>query len=149
MLYRVACGLDPGVSIGMIIVRYPAEWRFNPLDVHILRSSVTTEYTPILDLIEEGEQRADHLGVRLTVVMEDFVGSGPRNPDVTRSIKMCGWIEGLCETRKLELITQTPLQMGPFERIAAQQLANAHIEYSPHLRSALAHVLCYLERRYR
>lgn len=149
MSIRIAAGLDPGVSTGLVLVRYPALWRYHPDSVTIVHTEVVTEYGHITEFLDLAASQADQYSSRLTVVMEDFVGSGPRNTEIVRSIKMCGHIEGTCEVQGFELVTQTSVQFKPFVREATALLENSKQEFSPHKVSALAHILCCLERRHR
>ena len=73
------------------------------------------------------------------VVIEDFIGSGPRTPAAILTLKLIGFLEGMLTELDITHRLQPPQWRKPFLREAKEFEGVPH-----HSRDALAHALFYL-----
>ena len=130
----IILGIDPGLTTGVV--------KYSTLSEKVLGWSHLTTLESCQDLPEQmlWLNTGD-----FHVVIEDFIGSGPRSSDMTQTIKMVGFFEHLCEWKKIPYTMQHPQK-----RLSS--VGRAHEMEFPtplgsHAIAALAHVLTYLESR--
>ncbi len=120
-------GIDPGESTGLALCSFSG-------------ALIKTHTVKTLDYIA-GFLEYKNLS---QVVIEDFIGSGPRSREAIQVLKLIGAIEGICFIKKLPLAIQAPQQRKPYlakARVLAEQQSK-----SLHEIDAIAHVLAYLDR---
>ena len=76
------------------------------------------------------------------VVIEDFVGSGPRSKDITDTIKLLGFLEGLCKWKDIPYTVQHPQKRMHMLDRAKSTDSFSTLGY--HAIDALAHVLAHV-----
>ena len=130
----VILGIDPGGTTGVV--------KFSTADYKVLGWSHydTESITEVSDVILK--LQINHLN-NCHVVIEDFVGSGPRSSDMTQTIKMVGFFEHLCTWKKIPYTMQHPQKR--LSTIARAHEIKSPTPLSSHAIDALAHVLAYLE----
>ena len=74
------------------------------------------------------------------VVVEDFVGQGPRDIHASTTLRMVGFVEGLGHLLGLTVAVQAPQIRKPFLKDAARLVGAGH-----HYTDATAHALAYTE----
>ena len=122
------CGIDPGRTTGLVHCSNSGK---------ILCAQAAREHKDIVEFLRQLDSETT------VVVMEDFLGSGPRSADAIFTIKLLGFVEGCCHLMGLELIVQPPQWRKAFLD-KAQMHFRVHKER--HCKDALAHVYSYLER---
>ncbi len=78
------------------------------------------------------------------VVIEDFVGQGPRDPNAIMTLRMLGFIEGFAHFLGIEVVIQAPQIRRPFLAQAGALVGAGH-----HFTDATAHALAFAELRRR
>lgn len=125
------CGIDPGRNTGVVI------WDTEGSGV-VAHDSISDKQC----LVNWLESNVRHYCS--VVVVEDFIGAGPRSADTVFTLKLLGFIEGWCEFHcGLEVETQPPQWRKPFLD-ESQQFFHTH--KLRHMKDALAHVFAYLDR---
>ena len=122
--------IDPGIHTGVAVV-----------DEHgsIERTFMTTDQTEVYELI------AGLIETECMVVIEDFVGAGPRSTEIIFTLKLIGSIAGICYCCNLPLTIQVPQHRLPFVSEATRRVEKTT---SKHAIDALAHALAYIEGAY-
>lgn len=147
---QIVAGFDPGVSTGMVSVSHPIDRRYNQECVRVIHAGIASDYLLVRDFLAAALRQSEEMQAEFTVVMEDFVGTAVLNKDRIRTIKVCGWIEGMCASEpRIKLVVHTAGMRTPFSRDADAILFAASYPESKHTTAALAHALRYLERRQR
>jgi hypothetical protein len=125
---RIA-GLDPGVTSGFAV-----------FDTTTRKFTHAGDYKDPLVL---GRKVVRMYKAKLIyiVVIEDFVGSGRRNPYIVTTIKNLGFYEGLCALYGIPHKLQAPQQRRAFIDEAVRLLPNGH-----HFIDAGAHCLAAAHR---
>ena len=77
-----------------------------------------------------------------TLVVENFVGHGPRTKQAITTLKMLGFVEGLGLMLGLNTVVQPPQWRKPFVERAGNMIGHEH-----HYTNALAHALAYVHMR--
>ena len=121
-------GIDPGVTTGLAL--------YDDVQGVLLAEDTQAPgrvYAILSEFLEKDvEDRA--------VVVESYVGAGPRTSEAVYTIKMLGFVEFLCQSWGLALFDQAPQQR---KHQVAQ--AKALLPQGPHhAKDALAHALAYL-----
>ena len=84
----------------------------------------------------------DHVSHAGIIVCESFAGN-TANPDHQATVRLIGFLEGLCELRGLPFVLQVPSTRYPFRETARRMLTEYHV----HAADALAHGLAYMNLR--
>jgi hypothetical protein len=119
-------GVDPGGTIGF--VHYDADRK------SVLRFFEAADIVNVMTTLRQ-LQLDEMLDV---VVVEDFIGYGPRDPHIIHTIKVLGATEYLCRFFGIPLVIQAPQQRKAFLKDAGELVGHGH-----HFTDALAHVLSY------
>ena len=120
--------IDPGISTGMAWVSDEGE---------LIASVVTDSKSHILQLLQEFAH-SDY-----TVVIEDFVGAGPRTKEAIFVLKLIGFVTAVCLIYEYPLHLQVPQQRLPLLSEAKQRAPKGAII---HAVDAYAHALAYQEK---
>lgn len=122
------CGVDPGRTTGLVLYDSGSKIVFDSC-----LASSEEEIIAFLDL------RASPV-----IVVEDFLGSGPRSADTVFTLKLLGFIVGWgTHHLEVEVCVQPPQWRKAFLD-EAQQTFRVHKHR--HLKDALAHIFAYLDR---
>ncbi len=127
---RLVIGIDPGLTTGFVV------------------------YDTILEEVIESKQTQDQMYVTnrlkayrsqsvLAVIIEDFVGAGPRDPMAIHTIKTLGLHQGVSEWLGFVTIIRAPQSRRPFVELAKQ--AKGMPAHNKHAADAMAHVYSYLD----
>jgi len=120
------CGIDPGRTTGLVVCDVSGVV-IQALDVRDRESLVEFLTTHNPDVL----------------VVEDFLGSGPRSADAIYTLKMLGFIEGCSHYLGMFHVMQPPQWRRAF--LDKAQLVFPYHKQR-HCKDALAHVLAYLDR---
>jgi len=123
-------GIDPGRTIGVAYIDVTAS------ALKVLHASQETHPPVVGRLLREWGGEAPE------VVVEDFVGAGPRNTASNHTLKVIGFIVWHCELLHLQ-VTQVP----PQSRLSAVTAAK-QFKCGPHATDAMAHAIAYARRRW-
>lgn len=74
------------------------------------------------------------------VIIEDFIGSGPRTKEAIMVLKLIGKIEGACLVFGFPVVMQNPQTRKPYLSIIEETI-------TVHEKDAFAHALAYLDGR--
>jgi hypothetical protein len=80
------------------------------------------------------------------VVIEDFVGAGPRTKEAIHVLKLVGGVTAVCYLFKIRCVIQVPQQRKP---LLYEAVKRAPVGTSKHVIDAYAHALAYIEREVR
>lgn len=128
----VIIGIDPGITTGVAVL----DLRSLQL-VEKAQTRDPTEVCTLLDNYTYGKQ------VVRAVVIEDFVGSGPRDPNAITTIKYVGGFEMIARSKGYDVQVRAPQQRRPF---VSQAKADYGLDTGEkHIADALAHVLSYID----
>lgn len=155
-MISVYVGIDPGPTTGIVVVQKTSD------SFTILSTRHGTDYPDIWRAFSKGREYAvraawteaglgmlyfapsEALEFEVVGVVENFVGSGPRNADITTSIKLCGAAESECRRLSFQLALRSPGSQRAFESAAERLLTQQSCLCSRHTMSALGHILGYL-----
>ena len=122
----VIMAIDPGYSTGAVIIG---------LDGNMVGGREIETEEEVLDWI---------IGSRPNlVIIEDFVGAGPRTKEAITVLKFIGKIIGLCYVIRIPVVMQAPQVRIPLHHDAEELLPKGT---SVHIVDAFAHALAWLER---
>jgi hypothetical protein len=119
-------GIDPGVTTGLALYDDPSGVVFAE-DTQ----APSRVYAALYDLHQDVPDKA--------VVVESYVGAGPRTQEAVYTIKVLGFVEFLCQSWGMTYFAQAPQQRK-------HQVANAErlLPDGPHhAKDALAHALAF------
>lgn len=122
------CGIDPGRETGLVIFDTALD------DVTDFASCRSRE--DIVAFLAKGDCPV--------VVVEDFLGAGPRSADAIFTLKLLGFVEGVCQVLLNIIVEFQPPQWRKAFLDKAQGFFRVHKER--HMKDALAHVFSYIER---
>lgn len=125
---EVIIAVDPGYSTGVVAI---------DLEGGIVAGRVieiNNALEELLNLVDENETRL--------VIVEDFVGAGPRTKEAIFVLKLIGAIRGACYVKKIPFLVQVPQKRIPYVPDAKRHAAPGT---SRHIIDALAHVLCWMD----
>jgi len=136
-------GIDPGVTNGYAVVS----------DVMGDRQYVETcGWTQSPSVLGEVIELKKYILRDFWVVVEDFVGAGPRNADNKRTIETLGFVRHLCALRNIECKVRQPQTrlayveradfLVPRERVHGEQ--EAWNQHRVHIVQAAAHALSWM-----
>ena len=77
------------------------------------------------------------------VIIEDFIGAGPRTKEAVQVLKLIGKIEGACHVFGFPVVMQNPQIRKPYRSLVVEQKLNI----TTHEEDAYAHALAYLDRK--
>ena len=78
----------------------------------------------------------------VTVVIERFIGAGPRTSQSNETIKRIGFVQGYCDMYSLKLVQQVPQQRYPGLIDAVSVVGK-----KTHSADALAHIFAYCKKK--
>ena len=122
--------IDPGLTTGVALVTPEGELEESKL---LYSPKEVVEY--IDDFWESPTP--------VRVVVEDFVGAGPRTTEAIFVLKLIGGVEATCVLNGLPLVVQAPQVRIPLHSDAERRAPKGT---SKHVIDAYAHALAYLER---
>jgi hypothetical protein len=117
--------VDPGITTGIAFISETGE----------LLQAGTATYEETLDRV--------HAQQDCIIVVEDFIGAGPRTKEAIFVLKLIGGIVAICHVDSLRCIIQAPQVRIPFVPEAKDR---AGLKVSKHAIDAYAHGLAFLEK---
>lgn len=125
---NVIMGVDPGKTTGIAILDVESDKVFSTavMTVEALVGCILTGHPTV-------------------VVVEDYVGSGPRSAEAIRTLKLVGIVVGACEALRIPYSVRPPQVRLPHVAASRARLPRRSI----HERDAFAHVLSYREQQRR
>ena len=125
-LQRNFLAIDPGGTTGLARVS---------LRGSLLSSITTTKFETIIGYLL--------LTSPNVVIVEDFIGAGPRTREAIQVLKLIGKIEGVCHIFGFPVVMQNPQMRKPYLAVIREQ----KLSITTHEKDAYAHALAYLDRR--
>lgn len=129
--HKNVLAIDPGKSIGVAYVSYLA----NEGKLEITTKTVFS-FEDFFDYFKRIFPDV--------VVIEDFIGAGPRTKEAIMVLKLIGKIEGICFLLKTPVIIQNPQMRKPYLFKVQKHLKSI---VSKHEEDALAHALAYINQQ--
>lgn len=126
-------GIDPGETTGIGLV--------NPEGKIIGTKEVYKDPLKIAEVIMEVKEKFSPL----QVVIEDFVGSGPRSRHGVYTIKLVGWLTNFCKWQKITGTLHNPQRRYCMVSTARNVLKGSAFTFSNHTMDASAHALALWE----
>lgn len=124
--------IDPGGTTGVSLVRI--------YDLELAQNHLITDPVELSKCIQHYGM---HQYMDVFVVIEDFVGSGPRTPEAIHVLKLIGRIMATCEFVDLPYTLKTPQARIPLVTEARKRTARGT---SPHIIASYAHALAMIEK---
>lgn len=119
--------IDPGYSTGLVVTEDD-----RLMEAHLLSDPHMVQLQATRAANMEG----------ITVVVEDFIGAGPRTKEAIFVLKLIGGIEALCFSNGTPYVLQTPNTRIPLVPDAKRKAPKGTII---HIIDAYAHALAYWE----
>lgn len=126
---QTVLAIDPGMTTGLALVS------FQGVLLHVTTDNFKT-FEGVAHYILDNTIDV--------VVIEDFIGAGPRTKEAIFVLKLIGKIEGVCYTQGIPVVMQNPQVRKPYMLMVRNNLKKA---ISKHEEDAYAHALAYLNRR--
>jgi hypothetical protein len=129
-------GIDPGGTIGVAIYGYVGDHPTlgDAQGWHLDTSTLPTQGS----LVETTRAWQDHLKM---IVVEDFIGNGPRSTEAQLTLKLVGGVIGMALAFEIPFKVQQPQYRRAYVEKAKGMLDHPTI----HEVDALAHVLAYMK----
>jgi hypothetical protein len=131
----IIVSVDPGQSTGVAAIRTELEPAFAGSATLLVRKEIAHYIWKWREVSRS----------QLLVVVEDYVGGGPRDKDSIFTLKLIGSVVGLCEWWNVECVLHQPQQRKRRLEEAAKIMSSS--QYSVHEVDALAHALVELEHQ--
>ena len=141
---RTILAIDPGLTVGWCLMTPRGE-------------VVDTGQFKAMKLMSGQEEKQDEdtykfhqlfsgLQVPSDMIVEDFIGSGRRDPAITNTIKILGYILAMAHNRFIKTHLQVPQTRRPFLAQAEKALSQSKAGARRHSVDAAAHCFAWLFR---
>jgi len=134
----IVIGVDPGGTTGLARVEADGS----------VTATTAANMDEIRHFLDDTLQRVLNKGLQRIdchVVIEDFIGAGPRNADAINALKLVGFSEGYSRALGFDTTVQAPQTRKAYVGQAREMLSDASI----HSVDALAHALSFMDKETR
>ena len=126
-------GIDPGMTTGLAVYG-----RMGALETDYIRLNTPA----IAKWVWQQHQRYSKLG-RVLIVIEDFIGSGPRTRGAIYTLKLIGALTFFCDWHKLQGQAQEPQRRKAYLKQAKKALGVRGLKFNNHQMDAMAHAMSF------
>jgi hypothetical protein len=126
-------GIDPGLTTGVAV--------YDPQKEELIAALAARAWSQVAELLDELREQP----TRKIVVVEDFIGQGPRNENADHTLKTIGFVTGLSLWFGFTVHTQQP--QARKRKLPEAKAVLSGTPYGIHIADALAHAMVYSNRK--